>query len=151
MILQFSKVTFSLYHARYSPFTTLFLTTIFFACQKASLVSNTQFSKTESIMYWKEYLPFMRTSRKFSRSERIIKYSLSTVEFSIVMPRTDQPNSEEIMSQPCSLISAHSRSALIPCSFEFLISTFLEYYSAALHSSVISESVSCNPSSCQNG
>ena len=45
LMMQFSKVTFSQYHARYSPLITLLRTTTFFACQKASLVSNTQFSK----------------------------------------------------------------------------------------------------------
>ena len=57
MMVQFSKVTFSQYQARYSPFTTQSRTTTFFACQKASLVSNSQCSKVEFSMYWKEYLP----------------------------------------------------------------------------------------------
>ena len=52
--IKFSNVIFSLYHARYSPFTTLFLTVIFLACQKASFVSKMQFSNIESSIYWKE-------------------------------------------------------------------------------------------------
>lgn len=128
MILQFSKVTFSLYHARYSPFTTLFLTVMFFPCQKTSFVSNTQLSKTESVMYWKEYLPLKRTSRKFRWSERIIKYSLSAVQSSIVIPRTDQPNSGEMMSQPRILILAHSRKALMPRSFVNVLFLFLNFF-----------------------
>ena len=43
------------YHARYSPFIVLFRTVTFFACQKASFVSNIQFSNIESSIYWKEY------------------------------------------------------------------------------------------------
>ena len=57
MMVQWSKVTFSQYQARYSPFTVQLRTTTFFACQKASLVSKEQCSNREFSMYWKEYFP----------------------------------------------------------------------------------------------
>ena len=114
MILQFSKVTFSQYQARYSPFTVQFRTVTFFACQNASFVSKVQSSNTESLMYWKEYLPFIRTLVKRSPKERIIKYSLSASQFSISIFLDDQPNSGERISQPRITASEHSLSALIP-------------------------------------
>ena len=64
MILQFSNVTFSEYHARYSPFTTLFPDDHIFCMQNASFVSKSQFSKTASVIYWNEYLHFSLTLRK---------------------------------------------------------------------------------------
>ena len=57
-------------------------------------------------MYWKEYLPFMLTWEKRSPVERIMKYSLSAVQSSMRMPRTDQPNSGDRMSQPRMVTSA---------------------------------------------
>lgn len=109
MILQFSKVTFSQYQAKYSPFTILLRTVTFFACQKASLVSKMQFSKIEFSIYWKEYLPFIRTFVKCRPVERIIKYSLSAVQSFISILWTDQPNSGEFTSHPVIITSAHSR------------------------------------------
>ena len=151
MMRQRSKVTFSQYQARYSPLTTLSRTITFFACQKASLVSNSQFSKTEFSMYWKEYLPLSFTPLKCKSLERIMKYSLSAVQFSISQPRTLQPNSGDTMSQPRILTSAHSRRALMPCIFVSVISTPSLYQSAARHLSVSSEPLILRPRSCQNG
>src|SRR5699024_1746106 len=99
MILHRSKVTFSQYQARYSPFTTQSRTTTFFACQKASLVSKEQCSNTEFSMYWKEYLPWKVTLRKWRSAPRIMKYSLTAVQSSMVTWREFQPNSGERMSQ----------------------------------------------------
>ena len=149
--VQFSKVTFSQYQARYSPFTTLSLTMTFLACQKASFVSKSQFVKTESVMYWNEYLPLSFTLSNVRCSERSIKYSLSALVSSILIPRTDQPNSGDMMSQPLILIFAHSLSALIPCIFVSAISASSVYQRAARHASVISLPEIFSPLSCQKG
>ena len=151
MILQFSNVSPSEYHARYSPLNVLFFTVIFSPCQNASLVSKVQFSKTAFLIYWKEYLPLKVTPRNVRFSERIIKYSLTAVLSSIRMPRTDQPNSGEIISQSRITTSLHSRRALIPCIFVSVISIWPEYQRDARQSSVISEPEILSPWSCQNG
>ena len=151
MIRHRSKVTSSQYQARYSPFTTLSRTTTFFACQKASLVSKSQWSKTAFRMYWKEYFPFMRTFLNWRSSARIMKYSLSAVQSSIRTCREDQPNSGEMTSQPRRTASRHSRRALMPWSLVSVISMWSEYHRAARHRAVSSEPVSFSPWSCQKG
>ena len=151
MMVQFSKVTFSQYQARYSPLTVLFFTTTFLACQKASLVSKSQSSNTASSMYWKEYFPFMRTLVKRRPVERIMKYSAWASQSSISILWTDQPNSGETMSQPVIFTSEHSRRALMPWSLVSAISMWWEYHKAARHSSVISELRMVKCSSCQKG
>lgn len=151
MMRQFSSVRFSLYHARYSPLTRLFRTVMFFACQKASFVSNVQPSKTASSMYWNEYFPVIRTSRRVSSDARSIKYSLSALQPVISMPRDDQPNSAEMMSQPRSRTSLHSRSALMPCRRVLPMCTLSQYQSAARQSGVISQSSMVRFRSCQKG
>ena len=100
MILHFSNVTFSQYHARYSPLTVQFFTVTFFACQNASLVSNEQSSNVEFSIYWNEYFPLRSTFLNRRSVDLIIKYSLSAVQSVISIPFTDQPNSGEIISQP---------------------------------------------------
>ena len=124
---QFSNVTFSQYQARYSPFTVQFLTRTFLACQKASLVSKVQSSKTALLMYWKEYLPLNVTSLKRISSLLIMKYSPSAFDLSISTERLDHPNSGLMMSQSAIFMLLHSLSALMPCIFVPLISMLSEY------------------------
>ena len=131
--------------------TTLLRTVTFLACQKASLVSKVQPSKTESSMYWKEYLPLSFTFVNFRSCALSMKYSLSALQFSMVMPLTDQPNAGEIMSQSLTVTSAHSRSAFMPCRALPVITTSSLYQSAARHFSVSSQESSLSPRSCQNG
>ena len=56
-IVQLIKVIFLLNHAKYSPLTTLSLTTTFSLCQKASFVFKKEFFISKLSIYWKEYLP----------------------------------------------------------------------------------------------
>ena len=109
------------------------------------MVSKVQLSKTALRIYWKEYFPFSPTSEKSRFSERIIKYSLSTWLFRMVIFFTDQPNSCETMSQFSINTSLHSLSALIPCSLVSEISIESEYHRAALQSPVSSEALIFRP------
>ena len=139
MILQRTRRRFSLYHARYSPLTTLSSTVMFFPCQNASFVSSTESRIVTFSTYWNEYLPCMR---RFSISmPRVCMngYSDLSVQSVILSPRQNQPNSVDSISQPLSTVSSHSRSALMPPRRLFSTRIPRSYQSAARHLSVSSE------------
>ena len=137
-MVQLINVRFSEYHARYSPLIKLSLTVTFFACQKASLVSNLQLFISTFSTYWKEYFPLNVTFSKTISEDLMRKYSDSAEVLVILRPFTDQPNSGEMMEESMISASKHSRRAFMPWSFVLLIFMLSEYHNAARHLSVIS-------------